>query len=184
MNRPWSVFELRWHMRHYKDSAFWFGKRLWLELYKRRVIRFLRLFKPGKPIFSVTHIGPKFHPEWAFNKAEWSQDDIKALRPGDKLIFISNSGVLTGKPGDVVTFRGLPVDSVHKRDQWAYDDNKIVTHYRYFQCQELIDQGYLTHSFDFGTVMPFDAAKYPNHRPLTAEIMDRERSEFIKKYGS
>lgn len=91
------------------------------------------------------------------------------LKTGDKVMFIRESGVLTGKPFDVVTFLNYysVIDSpLNNSDE------------KYFQCKELIDE-FPNHNFLTATVI-----KYEKPRFLTKRIIRKEEKEHFKKFGN
>lgn len=93
----------------------------------------------------------------------------ETLRKGDKLIFIEGSGVLTGRPGDVVTFSNWHTGSTYP--------------FTYFQCVELLNAGYAEHNFWIGCVELFNPETFNGFRYLTTEIIKSEHDKFIETYG-
>lgn len=107
--------------------------------------------------------------------AEWEESELLELKPGTKLIFVRNSGVMSGRPGDVVTFVKLHMDR-------RIVDNVFRDYPSHFQCQELLDVGKLSHNFSFDTVALFDETDYPEYRPLTTDILKQIEKDFIEKW--
>jgi hypothetical protein len=97
------------------------------------------------------------------------QDDIKK---GDKVIFIQHGGVLSANAGNVFTF-------------YAWWPTHWGSH-RFWQCQELIDEGNTVHNFAAYDCELFDPEK---HAHLNPNIMDLEklrinREQFISDFGA
>ena len=96
-------------------------------------------------------------------------EDIKR---GDKVIFTERGGVLSTDKGNVFTFYGW----------WT-------THWgsnRFWQCQELIDEGNIEHNFSAYECEIFDPEKhaYLNPKFMNHKELEKNRREFIEKYGA
>lgn len=83
------------------------------------------------------------------------EQDIEKLQPGDQLVIIKPIGLLSGKPGDIVTFA--------KRYKQ-----------RAFQCREMLVL-YPKHK------IPLRAVERLRH--LTPRIIHQETQDLIARYG-
>lgn len=102
-----------------------------------------------------------------------SEQQIKNLKKGKKLIFTHDGGVLSASIGNVFTF-----------SCWYYKlKDDINRRYFYWQCQELIDKGNYEHNFPIYCTELFDPIIHTTHLIMNSENLDAQRREFISKYG-
>lgn len=100
-----------------------------------------------------------------------TQEQIKSLKSGDKLIFITHSGVLSGRPFEVWTFA-----------KWKDEfDGVDGVGSRFWQSQELLDLGNYQHNFSIWSVEVFDK---DIHKPrfITKKELISAESEFNKQF--
>jgi len=102
----------------------------------------------------------------------YEHQEFKHLKKGDKLIFKENSGIYY-KKGNVVTF------SNWKKLKFKHDPL-----YVYFQCNEMLENGFDVHSIPVYDLEIFNPMKHKEFQELTGEIIFKTRENFIRNYGA
>lgn len=96
----------------------------------------------------------------------------KNLKPGDKLIFYRNGGVLAAKKGAVYTFHS-----------WHKSTYSHAQEMSYFKCKELWDLGNLEHNFCILDVELFDPEIHKEHIMMDSDKLHEQVFEFVQTYG-
>lgn len=99
-----------------------------------------------------------------------TQQQIKNLKKGDKLIFIQNGMVLMSKKGNVFTFSNFFTCP------WMGDTS-------FWQSEELISMGNYEHNFGIEDVELFDENIHKEFVVMNKEKILQTEKTFIEMYG-
>jgi hypothetical protein len=101
-----------------------------------------------------------------------TDEQINNLKPGDKLIFVSDGRVLSAKKGNVFTFAN-----------WWEPKCQFVVPKTYWQCKELHDMGNHGHNFSIRELELFDENVHTEFVLMDRAKLRAHQMQFLKEYG-